>query len=488
MSQKITISPITRLEGHGKIDILLDDDGNVKDCYFQVVELRGFERFCQGRPVEELPRIMPKICGVCPGAHHMASSKAADAVYGIIIPPTAKKLRELFYNAHISHSHILHFFALAAPDFIPGPGADPAKRNILGLIDVVGKDIGRAVIRNRGYAQKIQEIICGHAIHPVGSLPGGLSKPITEEERVEIEIMAGSMVDFAQTALQIFQDLVLANPQYKELITGDTYYHETYYAGMVDENNKVNFYDGKIRVKDPDGQELAKFPVSDYLEHIGEHVEPWTYLKFPFLKAIGWKGMKDGRDSGVYRVNSLARLNVSDGMSTPLAQKAYDDLFGFFGCKPVHNTLAFHWARLVENLFAAEEVLRLATDPEITGKDVRTLPTQTPSEGVGAVEAARGTLYHHYVTDSAGMVTKVNLIVATAQNNAGMGMSVKKAAEKLIKNGAADDKLLNMVEMGFRAYDPCLACATHCLPGQSPLEVRIFKQGQLVRHLSRNLD
>jgi len=211
MTNKISISPITRLEGHGKIDIFLDDNGDVKDSYFQVVELRGFEKFCEGRPVEELPRIMPKICGVCPGAHHIASSKACDDLYNVEIPSAAKKLRELFYNAHISHSHVLHFFALAAPDFIPGADADPAKRNILGLIDEVGLDIGKAVIQNRGYAQKIQAIIGGHPIHPVTSLPGGLSKPITNDERGEIQRMAASMLEFSLTAIKIFEDVVLGN-------------------------------------------------------------------------------------------------------------------------------------------------------------------------------------------------------------------------------------------------------------------------------------
>lgn len=487
MSKKITISPITRLEGHGKIDIIVDDDGNVQDTYFQVVELRGFEKFCQGRPVEELPRIMPKICGVCPGAHHMASSKAADAVYNITIPSAAKKLRELFYNAHISHSHILHFFALGAPDFIPGADVDPAKRNILGLIETVGKETGIEVIKHRGYAQKIQGIIAGHPIHPVSSLPGGLAKPITEHERAEIEKMAESMVAFARTALNIFDDLVLGNKEYVELMTGDTYYHKTHYMGLVDNNHKVNFYEGKVRVVDPEGKERAWFEAHDYLEHIGEHVEPWSYLKFPFLKAVGWKGLIDGAESGVYRVNSLARLNVAEGMATPLAQEAYEKMFSFFGCKPVHHTLAFHWARLIENLFAAEEMLRLAQDPEITSPDVRTIPTETPNEGVGVVEAARGTLYHHYVTDSQGMVLKVNLIVATVQNNAAMGMSVKKAAQKLIKNGAADNTILDMIEMGFRAYDPCLACATHCHTGEMPLEVRLIKNNTIFRRITRNL-
>jgi len=487
MAQKITISPITRLEGHGKIDIFLDDQGNVSDTYFQVVELRGFEKFCQGRPVEELPRIMPKICGVCPGAHHMASSKAADAVYNVKIPTAARKLRELFYNAHIAHSHILHFFALAAPDFIPGAEADPARRNVIGLIDVVGKDVGVEVLKNRGYAQKIQGIIAGHPIHPVASIPGGMSKPLTGDERKEIEQMGRSLVAFAQKSLKIFEDLVLANKKYADLILSDIYHHETYYAGLVDTKGHVNFYDGRIRVVDPRGEEFVTFDAADYLQHIGERVEPWSYLKFPYLKAVGWKGLVDGPESGVYRVNSLARLNVAEGMATPLAQEAYEKFFAFFGRKPVHNTLAFHWARLIENLFACEEVLRLSQDPEITDPKVRTLPTEKPTEGVGVVEAARGTLYHHYITDDQGIVKKVNLIVATVQNNAAMGMSVKKAAGKLIKNGEVDNRLLDMVEMAFRAYDPCLACATHCLPGQMPLEVRLIQQGKPIKTLARNM-
>jgi F420-non-reducing hydrogenase large subunit len=487
MAQKITISPITRLEGHGKIDIFLDDQGNVSDTYFQVVELRGFEKFCQGRPVEELPRIMPKICGVCPGAHHMASSKAADAVYNVKIPTAARKLRELFHNAHIAHSHILHFFALGAPDFIPGAEADPAKRNVIGLIDVVGKDVGVEVLKNRGYAQKIQGIIAGHPIHPVASIPGGMSKPLTGAERKEIEQMGKSLVDFAQKSLNIFEDLVLANKKYADLILGDIYHHETYYAGLVDTQGYVNFYDGRIRVVDPRGKEFVTFDAADYLQHIGERVEPWSYMKFPYLKEVGWKGLVDGPESGVYRVNSLARLNVAEGMATPLAQEAYAKFFASFGRKPVHNTLAFHWARLIENLFACEEVLRLSQDPEITDPKVRTLPTEKPTEGVGVVEAARGTLYHHYITDDQGIVKKVNLIVATVQNNAAMGMSVKKAAQKLIKNSEVDNRLLDMVEMAFRAYDPCLACATHCLPGQMPLEVRLIRREGPIKILARNL-
>lgn len=483
--RQITISPITRLEGHGKIEIFLDDAGDVEKTYLQVVELRGFERFCEGRPVEELARITPKICGVCPGAHHMASAKAADAVYQVSPPPTARKLRELFYNAHIAHSHILHFFALGAPDFLPGAGAPPSQRNILGLVQAVGRETGADVLRHRGYAQKIQGIIAGHPIHPVAALPGGMARPLSEEERRDIEEMGRSLIDFAQRGLQLFRDNVLHHPEHAKTIGGDLYYHETYYAGLVDENGYVNFYDGKVRVVDPQGQEVFCFAPEDYLDYIAERVEPWSYMKFPYLKKVGWQGMTDGPESGVYRVNSLARLNVASGMATPLAQEAYEEMYRFFGASPVHHTLAFHWARLIETLFAAEEILRLAQDPEITSPLIRNVPQATPKEGVGVVEAARGTLYHHYKTDGKGLVTEANLIVATCQNNAAMNMSVERAARGLIHKGQVNDELLNRIEMAFRAYDPCLACATHALPGQLNLDIRILQRGQTIQLLQR---
>jgi F420-non-reducing hydrogenase large subunit len=485
---KITISPMTRLEGHGKIDILLDNDGNVADAYLQVVELRGFERFCQGRPVEELPRITPKICGVCPGAHHMASAKACDAVYGVTIPSAARKLRELYLNAHIVHSHLLHFFALAAPDFLVGPDAPAEKRNLLGLVEEVGLDLGGKVLENRGYAQKIQGIIAGHPIHPVAAVPGGMARSISEEERVDIERMADSLVEFAELSLALFENSVLGNPENAEVIAGDTYYHETHYAGLVDESGRVNFYDGKIRAVDPRGNEVALFDAADYLDHIAERVVPWSYLKLPYLKNVGWEGITDGMSSGVYRVNSLARLNVASSMATPKAQEAYERLYTHFDQKPVHHTLAFHWARLVENLYCAEEVQILARDPEITSQEIRTVPTGKPSVGVGVVEAPRGTLYHHYETDPNGLLKSVNLIVATVQNNAAMNMSVKKAANAYIKGGEASEELLDRVEMAFRAYDPCLACASHSLPGQMPLTVSIHRSDGSVQRLNRGSD
>lgn len=489
-TKTITIEPITRLEGHGKIEIFLNDEGNVENAYFQVVELRGFEKFCQGRPVEEMARITTRFCGVCPWAHHIASSKALDDVFKVEPPDAAKKVRELGYCAHMIHSHLVHIYALGGPDFVVTPSAPPQERNLLGVIAKVGLDVGKTVIKNRYYAQRIQEIVGGKTIHPVFGLPGGISHPITEEQRKEIEEMSKELVEFAKYTLNLVVDeIILKNKDYVDLITGDVYYHKTYYMGLVDEDDKVNFYDGEVKVVDPDGKEYCRFGEHNYLDFIVERVEPWSYLKFPYLKDIGWKGFVDGEDSGIYRVAPLARLNVAEGMATPLAQEAYESMYDTLGGKPAHHTLAMHWARIIENLYASERMLELAVDPEITEKKVRNIPTETPGEGVGICEAPRGTLMHHYWSDEEGMVQKVNMIVATGHNNAGMHMSVKRAAEKLIKNWKVDDGLLNMVEMAFRAYDPCLACATHSLPGHMPIEVNIHRpDGKVIQRLARGLD
>jgi len=418
----------------------------------------------------------------------MASGKAVDAVYKTDPPRAAKKLRELFYSAHYVHSHTLHFYALAAPDFVLGPDAKPAERNILGLINKVGLDIGKEVIKNRAYSQDIQKTIAGRATHLVWSLPGGVSKGITEEERKKILEMAKINLEFAKFGLKLFDDVVLKNQAYVDLILSDSYQTVTNYMGLVDRNNKVNFYDGMVRVVDTGAKEIAKFKPADYLQHIKEHVEPWSYLKFPFLKKIGWKGFVEGPKSGIYRAAPLARLNVADGMATPLAQEAYEKYFDTLGGKPVHSTLAMHWARLVELLYAAERQLELVQDIEITDPKVRVIPAKVPDEGVGVVEAPRGTLYHHYKTDEKGMVTKVNLIVGTTNNNAPICMSIRKAAKGLIKAGTiVTEGLLNRIEMAFRAYDPCLSCATHSLPGQMPLQVVIRdSNGEILKTVSRD--
>jgi F420-non-reducing hydrogenase large subunit len=487
---KISIDPITRLEGHGKIDIFLDEEGEVANAYLIIPELRGFEKFAEGRPVEEMPRITPRICGVCPEAHHMASAKAADAVYHVEIPPTAKKLRELLYSAFYVADHTVHFYILAAPDFVLGPDAPPAERNILGLIHKVGVEIGTKVIASRGKAMDVVGLLGGKTIHPVGALPGGVSKAIDEEERAGIEASGHDLIGFAQFSLQLFKDVVLANKGYLDLILSDAYTTPMYYMGMVDENNHVNFYDGKVRVVDPEGKEFVKYGPEEYLDVVAEHVEPWTYLKFPYLKNVGWKGFVTGKDSGVYQATPLSRLNAADGMATPRAQEAYEEFYSTMGGKPVHGTLATHWARLIELLYAAERMVELATDPEITSPNVRTIPTATPDEGIGIVEAPRGTLTHHFITDERGIVKKANLIVGTTNNYAPISISVKKAAQAFIHKGqVVSEGILNRVEMAFRSYDPCFGCATHSLPGQMPLEVRIRDvKGNVVEVLSQNID
>jgi F420-non-reducing hydrogenase large subunit len=472
--ERITIDPITRLEGHGKIEILLGEDGEVANTYFQIPELRGFERFCVGRAVEDLPLLTNRICGVCPEAHHMAGAKAADAVYGVDPPPTAKKLRELLYSGFYFTDHTTHFYALAGPDFIMGPDAPVAERNILGVIHKVGLEIGGKVITARKFGHTIVEILGGRKVHPCTSIPGGVTKGLNEDERQKIEEMGRWGIEFAQFSLQLFADIVLGNKTYLDLILGDIYTHRTHYIGTVDENNHVNFYDGKVSVVDPEGKRLGMYAPHEYTDWIAERVEPWTYLKFPYLKKVGWQGFTDGNESGVYCATPLSRLNAADGMATPLAQAEYEKFYETLGGKPVHQRLATHWARLIELLYAAERIVELATDPEITSPEIHTVPTKTPTEGVGIVEAPRGTLTHHYWTDERGVVTKVNLIVGTTNNYASMSMSIKKAAKSLIHNGTVvTEGLLNMVEMAFRAYDPCFGCATHSLPGQMPLEVTI---------------
>jgi F420-non-reducing hydrogenase large subunit len=482
----VTINPITRLEGHGKISIFLNDEGNVENAYFQVPELRGFEKFCEGRPVEEMPDITSRICGVCPEAHQIASTKALDAVFHVDPPPAAKKLRELLYSAFYVADHATHFYVLAGPDFIMGPTAPKAERNILSAIKKVGLEVGSSVIKHRSDALDVIAMIGGKRIHPTCGVPGGVRKSITETQRARIEKIAESEIEFAKFTLKLFDDLVLRNREYVDLIMSDIYATETYYMGTVDDQNHVNFYDGKIRVVDPDGNEFAKYPASEYQQHIAEHVEPWTYLKYPYLKKVGWKGLVGGKDSGVYRATPLARLNVSDGMATPIAQTEFERMYDTLGKKPIHSTLATHWARLVELMYAAERMMELSLDPDIVSPEVQVIPTEVPDEGVGSVEAPRGTLIHHYKTDEQGMVKNVNLIVATVNNHAAISMSIKQAAEGLIKKGEVSDGILNMVEMAFRAYDPCYACATHTLPGQMPLDVKIYnKEGIMTHNLRR---
>ena len=482
--RNLTIDPVTRLEGHGKIDIYLDNQGDVERAYFQVPELRGFEVFSLGRPAEDMPQITSRICGVCPTAHHMAATKALDALYQIEPTPAGRKIRELVYHTFMLEDHALHVFILGGPDFIVGPEAPPAERNIVGVIGKVGIDAGKRVIATRRRLRELIAYFGGKVVHPVLGQPGGVSKALKKEDLPKFQELAQDAVGFAEWTLQVFRQIVLGNPEYVKLITSDAYTHKTCYMGMVDEQNRVSFYDGMLRVVDCEGREVCKFAPKDYRQYIAEHVEPWSYMKFTFLKQRGWQEFVEGPQTGIYAVGPLARLNAADGMATPRAQAAYAQFFQTLGGRPVHHTLANHWARVIEMLQAAERIVELTNDPEITSPEVRRIPTATPAEGMGVVEAPRGTLFHHYQTDSRGLITMANMVVATGNNAARIAMSVEKAAKGLIKGGHVSAGLLNKIEMAFRAYDPCLGCATHTLPGHTPLMVSIFDhQRNLVSQL-----
>ncbi len=387
----VSINPVTRLEGHGKIDVFLNDKGDVERAYFQVPELRGFEVFSLGRPAEDMPQITSRICGVCPTAHHMAATKALDDVYKVEPTSAGRKIRELVYNTFTLEDHALHVFVLGGPDFIVGPQAPAGERNIVGVIGKVGIEAGKKAISTRRPQRELTSYFGGKVVHPVLGLPGGVSKGLAVEDLPKFKQLAKDGVEFAEWTLSVIKQIVLGNPEYVKLITGDTYTHKTCYMGQVDAQNKVNFYDGQIRVVDCNGKEVCKFAPQQYRDYVAEHVEPWSYMKFTYLKSRGWKGFAEGPDSSIYSVGPLARLNAADGMATPKAQAAYEEFYKTLGGKPVHHTLANHWARVIEMIYAAERIEQLINDPEITSPDVRRLQTNIPTEGERIVEQPRRT-------------------------------------------------------------------------------------------------
>ncbi len=474
--KKIEINPITRLEGHGKIAIFLDDSGNVKDAFFQVVEFRGYEKFLQGMPIEEVPRTVSTICGVCRGVHFTAAMKAMDEVYGVTPTDTARKIREIYYCSHYIEDHALILYALGLPDYVVGPESDPALRNIVGLIQKVGKETAKEVLKKRALAVKIFELLGGKPNHPVAALPGGWSKNISEEEREKIDRWADELIELGKITLKIFNDIVLKNPGYLKLISGEAYYVKVGYMGTINEKGQVSYYDGLQKIISPEGTEVGQFAGEDYLNFISERVIPWSYLKFPYNKKIGpWEGIREGEDTNLYCVGPLARFNVAKGMDTPYAQEAFEEYQNFFKEKPIHYIQAYHWARAIELLNAAEKIKKLINEPDITSTDIIAPPAKIKGVGFGIVEAPRGTLIHHYITDDNAIVKKVNLIVATTHNNGPINLAIKKAARHFIKEGKIDQGILNYVEMAFRPYDLCLACATHHVTmGHTPLEITIY--------------
>jgi F420-non-reducing hydrogenase large subunit len=448
MGKVINIQPVTRIEGHAKVAIYLDDAGNVADTKFHVQTLRGFEKFCEGRPAEEMPRIVCHICGICPWAHHLASSKAGDAVFGVTPPPAAVKLRRLMQNIAYVSDKILHFYFLAAPDFVIGPDADYSVRNVVGIVSAA-PDIAKQVVHYRHLGAQMLEHFAGRAIHPTFSLPGGVSKPMTEAERSEMLPQAKELLEFSKFTLNFAKENVF--PKYLDAIKTIGVI-KVGYLGTVNDDGALDFYDGKLRLMQPDGA-FEDFAYEQYTDFIGEHVEPWSYQKFPFARKWGGFALDLENPQGVYRTNTLARINVADKMKTPLAQAELEEFRAAFG-RPAHLTLLYHYARLIELLQCAEEAVELLEDPEITSREVRTTIEPQEAKGVGCVEAPRGTLIHDYTTDKDGLITSVNLIVGSTHNNAAMNLSVNQAAKEFIKEGTYDQGILNKVEMAIRAYDP----------------------------------
>jgi F420-non-reducing hydrogenase large subunit len=448
MGKVINIQPVTRIEGHAKVSVFLDDAGNVADTRFYVQTLRGFEKFCEGRPAEEMPRIVVHICGICPWAHHMASSKATDALFGVTPPPAAVKLRRLMQNIAYISDKILHFFFLAAPDFVIGPDADYSVRNVLGIVGAA-PDIAKQVVHYRALGAKILEGFAGRAIHPTFSVPGGVSKPMTAAERDKMLPQVKELLEFAKFSMKFAKENVF--PKYLDAINKIGVI-KVGYLGTVGDGGALDFYDGKLRLMDGDGA-FEDFAYDQYTDYLAEHVEDWSYQKFPYVKKAGGLNLDVANPTGVYRTNTLARINVADKMKTPLAQAELEEFRNAFG-RPAHQTLLYHYARLIEMLQCAEEAVMLLEDPEITNTDIRVPVTPREARGVGCVEAPRGTLIHDYTMDKDGLITSVNLIVGTTHNNAAINLSVNQAAKEVIQGGVYDQGALNKVEMAIRAYDP----------------------------------
>jgi NAD-reducing hydrogenase large subunit len=463
MSNTITISPVSRLEGHGKVTIHLDRNNEVAEARLHVLEFRGFEKFCEGRLMSEMPVITTRICGICPVSHHLAAVKACDDALGVDIPPAAKKLRELMQMGQFIHSHALHFFFLAAPDFLLGPASDPAKRNVLGIIEA-DPELAKKAIRLRKCGQNIVERVGGRAIHPVTAIPGGMSMPLSHKDRFLTAKELEGALELAQLALQIgkgvFEKYAAVVPRFAPI--------KTNYMGLVN-NGNLELYDGRLRLIDEAGNRLEEFDPGKYLDFLGEHVEDWTYMKFPFYK-------KDGYPQGAYRVGPLGRLNVAEAITTPLANRELAAFKSLGPGRPVHETLYYHYARLIELLYAVERARELIDDDQIVSDEVRVKVDRRRGEGVGVIEAPRGTLIHHYWADDNGKLEKVNIIVATAHNNPAINQSVTAVAKEFVKGGRIEEGALNMVEMAVRCYDPCLSCATHAI-GQMPLNITLLDAG-----------
>ena len=471
--QKITIEPVTRIEGHAKVTIHLNGKGKVEKAFMHVNEWRGFEKFTEGRPFFEMPQITPRICGICPVSHHLSSAKACDRVVGVTPPRPAQLLRELMHMAQFIQSHSMHFFELAGPDLLLGFDADPAIRNVVGVIQA-NPEVAVKAVRLRGFGQDIIRRLGGKRIHPNHSIPGGVNAPLTLKDRDEILSQVDDMTDVVKTAITIGKGWYEKNMD----LVNDFAVFPSGYMGLVDQQGGLQLYDGMLRLVDSSGKKLEEFDPENYLDYIGEHVEDWSYLKFPFYLKMGWP-------KGTYRVGPLGRLNVADKINTPLANEEFKNFKALGSGKPVEGTLWYHYARLIEDLYAIERAKEILLDPDVLSTDLATDYAALTGEGVGCIEAPRGTLFHHYKTDQNGMLTKVNLIVATGHNNWAMSNSVEMVAKAYVDGKKLTEGMLNRVEAAIRAYDPCLSCSTHAI-GAMPMVIEMLEpDGTVVDRISR---
>jgi len=473
MAKTITIEPVTRIEGHAKVTIRLNDAGEVEQARFHVNEFRGFEKFCEGRLFYEMPLITSRICGICPVSHQLVSAKAGDEILGVEPPRPARLLRELMHMGQTIQSHSMHFFELAGPDLLLGFDADPAVRNVAGLYQADPQLTAKAIAL-RKFGQEIIQRLGERRVHPNFAVPGGVTRALAAADRDAIRADLETMTTYAQEGLALMRDWMEHHALEMETFAS----FPTGYVGMVDGDNAVALYDGTLRMVDSGRREIERFDGRQYLDYIAEHVEDWSYLKFPYYRKLGWPG-------GAYRVGPLGRLNAAVKMTTPLAGQEYDRFQRSRQGKTVEGSLYYHYARLIENLYAIERVRELLDDPDILSREIRTTAWPTRHEGVGVIEAPRGTLWHHYWVDDQGRLEKVNLIVATGNNNYAMSRAVEEVARQYVHGDCLNEGALNRVEAAIRAYDPCLSCSTHAV-GRLPLVVEVFsadgvRQQQIIR-------
>lgn len=473
MQKTITIEPVTRIEGHAKITIALNNDGSVRDAHISVTQFRGFEKFMIGRPFYEMPSLTARTCGICPVSHLVAASKACDQILSVRIPETANKLRRILNMAQIIQSHALNFFHLSSPDLLLGMDSDPAKRNIFGVMQE-HPEKARDGIRLRAFGQTVIELMAGKRIHPSWVVPGGVSEPLSAANRDKILAMLPEALEISQRTLQWYKQSL---SQYQESIRTFGNF-PTLFLGIVDRNGNLDYYNGRVRVMDAGGKIVAdQLAPEDYQDYIGEAIEPWTFLKFPYYKPAGYP-------QGIYRVGPLARMNLVTQCGTEMADQELAE-FHDLERGAVLSTFHYHYARLIEILHCVERIQQLLNEPDILDKHVRAHGDVNSLEGVGMSEAPRGTLIHHYKVDEQGLITWANMIIASGHNNLAMNRSVLQVARQYVNGKKLNQGMLNRVEAVIRAYDPCLACSTHAL-GQMAMQVELVApDGEVVDSLTR---